>query len=400
MKYSARIEATGPRVVLSFVAILVVGAALTLILSGEMDAQSPSSDPLPAPELTATAIGGNAVDLSWTAVSGAGRYELWTWSGAWTRLDDGALTDTTYRHNGITAGVTYYYAVRAVATDGTVGVWSEYIGAAEDPTWTPTPTPTATATPTNRDREPSTNPDGTPYQPGTGPTAPGSANSGTGPVPPGGGSPSNPGTVPPLHGGQLPPSHGDGSSPGSGNVPSPSELTPVPTPVPPGHAGVPTATATALLTITPTASPTPTATPTPTWEPTATPTATAPALLAPGMTAMATARGIELSWEAAAGAVRYELATWWDTGAGWQTIGGNNLTGTTLHAHGRYGRDNVLLFDPSGECGGGDEWLAGRVSLCHRACVDGGGDGNADADADADADAHRNYVRAVRAAYP
>ena len=44
---------------------------------------------------------------------------------------------------------------------------------------------------------------------------------------------------------------------------------------------------------------------------------------------MATVRGIELSWEAAAGAVRYELATWWDTGGGWQTIGGNKLTGTT-----------------------------------------------------------------------
>lgn len=36
-----------------------------------------------------------------------------------------------------------------------------------------------------------------------------------------------------------------------------------------------------------------------------------------------------LSWEAAAGAVRYELATYWDAGTGWQRIGGDNLTGTT-----------------------------------------------------------------------
>ena len=47
------------------------------------------------------------------------------------------------------------------------------------------------------------------------------------------------------------------------------------------------------------------------------------------MTAEATVRGIELSWEAAAGAVRYELETWWDVGIGWQPIGGDNLTGTT-----------------------------------------------------------------------
>ena len=63
--------------------------------------------------------------------------------------------------------------------------------------------------------------------------------------------------------------------------------------------------------------------------PTPTPTATAPALSAPGMTAEATVRGVALNWEAAAGAVRYELLTYWDGAGGWQSIGGDNLTGTT-----------------------------------------------------------------------
>ncbi len=59
-----------------------------------------------------------------------------------------------------------------------------------------------------------------------------------------------------------------------------------------------------------------------------TPTAGESALLAPGMTAEATVRGVELSWEAAAGAVGYELSTWWARETGWQQIGGDNLTGT------------------------------------------------------------------------
>ena len=65
--------------------------------------------------------------------------------------------------------------------------------------------------------------------------------------------------------------------------------------------------------------------------PTLTPTATATAqaeLSVPVLTVEATARGVEPSWEATAGAVRYELATWWDEGTGWQYIGGDALTET------------------------------------------------------------------------
>ena len=68
--------------------------------------------------------------------------------------------------------------------------------------------------------------------------------------------------------------------------------------------------------------------PTPTLTQTATATALAE-LSVPVLTVEATERGIELRWEGTAGAVRYELATWWDDGTGWQYIGGDNLTGAT-----------------------------------------------------------------------
>ena len=74
----------------------------------------------------------------------------------------------------------------------------------------------------------------------------------------------------------------------------------------------------------------PAPTPTLTSTPTPTATATAPALPSvPELTARATVGGVELSWGAAAGAVRYELATWWDEGTGWQYIGDGAMTGTT-----------------------------------------------------------------------
>ena len=82
--------------------------------------------------------------------------------------------------------------------------------------------------------------------------------------------------------------------------------------------GTPSPTTTA--TATPAAG-TPTATPTP--------TATADAGAVPNLSAQATTRGVELSWEALPNAVRYELLTWWDLGTGWRPIGGDNLTGTS-----------------------------------------------------------------------
>ena len=67
--------------------------------------------------------------LRWDAVAGAVRYELWTWwddTTGWQRLDDGNLTETEYTHGGVTAGRTYFYAIRAIDASGVASGWSAY----------------------------------------------------------------------------------------------------------------------------------------------------------------------------------------------------------------------------------------------------------------------------------
>ena len=112
--------------------------------------------------------GETAIDLSWTPVTGAARYELWAWTDAagWFRLDDGNLTATTFQHTQTTPGTQYYYAVRAIAADGTASAWSNYPAATASEsqislralvevsvdTATPTATPTPTPTVANPDR--------------------------------------------------------------------------------------------------------------------------------------------------------------------------------------------------------------------------------------------------------
>ena len=90
-----------------------------------------AATPLTAPELTAKAAR-DAVELSWNAVTGAARYQLWTWwdtDPGWQRLDDGSLTDTSYTHDGLTAGTTYFYAVCAVDAGGNRGAYSQNVPA-------------------------------------------------------------------------------------------------------------------------------------------------------------------------------------------------------------------------------------------------------------------------------
>lgn len=80
----------------------------------------------PAPALTATTAVGQ-VELSWTTVSGVGSHILIVWTdaqNAWVRIGDPLSGDTTsYTHEGLSAGQTYYYRVSAVV-NGTEGTWS------------------------------------------------------------------------------------------------------------------------------------------------------------------------------------------------------------------------------------------------------------------------------------
>jgi len=122
-----------PRVRILFVAavVLVTVFWLFLLADRESQAQTTSEAVLDAPELTAEARG-DAIALSWTAVSGAARYELWAWWDSeidWYQLDDGEMTGTTFRHVDVAAGTTYYYLVRAVSESGEPGAWSEQVAA-------------------------------------------------------------------------------------------------------------------------------------------------------------------------------------------------------------------------------------------------------------------------------
>ena len=86
---------------------------------------TPVASPLTAPKLTAAAVE-NAIELRWDPVSGAVRYELWTWWDAetgWQQIGGDSLTGASYTHTGVTAGRKYYYTIRAVNAAGETGRW-------------------------------------------------------------------------------------------------------------------------------------------------------------------------------------------------------------------------------------------------------------------------------------
>jgi len=92
---------------------------------------APAAPAPPVPALKAEA-GAGQVALTWDAVAGAVRYELWGWWDAetgWQRIDDGSLTGTTHTHSGLVAATTYYYAIRALDANGAASGWSEYASA-------------------------------------------------------------------------------------------------------------------------------------------------------------------------------------------------------------------------------------------------------------------------------
>lgn len=238
-----------------------------------------------APALTAQATG-NGIELSWSAVTGAVRYELWEWDSVndWQQIGGDNLTGTSYTRTGGTAGTTYYYAVRAVDAEGEKSGWSQYVRATalqeqQDPqhtaTSSATPSSTTTATPTaTHTLEPSSL-----RQPGD-------------------------------------PKHTATPTATPTSTPTATHTTQPPSPRQPEDPPF-------------TATPTSTSTSTPTATATATSTATATPPAVPLLAAAASQSSVSLSWSSVTGAARYELWVW-DSVNEWQQIGGDSLTDTTF----------------------------------------------------------------------
>ena len=251
---------------------------------------SPTIAVLSAPVLTAQAAE-DGVELSWTTVHGATRYELLVWDSVndWRQIGGDGLTGTTYTHTDPAAGTTYFYTIRAVNADGETSAWSDQVSTVTA-TATPTHTPTATATATH-----------TPAATATATHTPAATATAT---------------------------HTPTATATATHTPA-ATATPTHTP-----AATVTPTHTPAATVTPTRTPTATAgqpndsSAASAVDPTPTPSPTVAALSAPVLTAQAAEDGVELSWTTVHGATRYELWVW-DSVNDWRQIGGDSLTGST-----------------------------------------------------------------------
>ena len=112
-----------------WVVTAAVAASLTLFFHSVQTSIAQTSTPatLGAPVLTVR-TSGDTIELTWTAVAGAARYDLWVWWDSdvdWQQLDMGDPTESTFVHSELDAGTTYFYLVRAVSSTGEPGPWSE-----------------------------------------------------------------------------------------------------------------------------------------------------------------------------------------------------------------------------------------------------------------------------------
>ena len=72
----------------------------------------------------------NSVNISWRSVPGAIRYELRYWEqlgDGWIDLAGNNFTEIEYDHVGLTAGLYYWYAVRAIFANDAAGAWSDAV---------------------------------------------------------------------------------------------------------------------------------------------------------------------------------------------------------------------------------------------------------------------------------
>ena len=333
-----------PRPITTAAALLL--AVVTILLHINPSAAQQSSPPSTpaAPELSAQTAD-VTIELTWTEVSGAARYELWTWwaeETGWQQLGGDDLTADAYTHTGLAPGTTYYYQIRAVAADGVTGEWSQRLSASLPGNLT-APILTARALPGAVDLS---------WEP-----VPGAAryelwtwwDDDTGWQQLGGDnlidtSHSHTGTAPGLtyYYQMRAVDHLGVASPWSPQVSAavaqerPLDATPTPTAtteIAKETTPTPTPTATANETPnelpTPTPSATPTATPSPMATPTPTPTSAATAIPAPVLTAVTSQGAIELNWNAVPGALRYEL-WYWTSAAGWHQLDNGDLTATSF----------------------------------------------------------------------
>ncbi len=84
--------------------------------------------PIPAtPKLTAVSAGSTRVKLTWKAISGATRYEVYratSSGGKYTKIK--TLTDTSYTNTGLTTAKAYYYKVRAYRISGSATIYGSF----------------------------------------------------------------------------------------------------------------------------------------------------------------------------------------------------------------------------------------------------------------------------------
>jgi len=343
----------------TYTIVLASLLAVAAILTRANAALAQQSSTLPAPTLTAEASE-RAVTLTWTEVTDAARYELFSWlddDTGWQQIGGDDLTGTSYTHSGLVAGVTYFYQIRAVNADDEEGEWSDLVSA-ETPAALDAPTLTAQPEPGSVKLTWTAVDSATRYvlwswwdEDNGWQQIGGDDLTGTSYT-------HSELAVGTTYYYQMRALNAAGESSAlseqvsatvteaqqSTSTPTPTAtsqliLTATPTP-PPALTSTPTSTPDSATTATPTpdpqttstATPTPTSTPTPTptisHSATLTPTAAAEPLPAPSLTAELTGVDVKLSWDAVTGAVRYEL-WYWTSAEGWQQIGGDNLTATS-----------------------------------------------------------------------